>query len=85
LVRKLGINAKNYLLALFDSKALKNKKGFDDLRIAIVYSFSFLLDKDVINFLKSIPKKLMLSKQLKTEALQSIERMKAVVENKQRQ
>ncbi len=85
LVRKLGINAKNYLLALFDSKALKNKRGFEELRLAIVYSFSFLLDKDIINFLKSISKKLMLSKQLKMEALQSIERMKTVVEHKQRQ
>lgn len=85
LVRKLGINAKNYLLALFDSKSLKNKKGFEDLRLAIIYSFSFLLDKDIINFLKSTSKKLMFSKQLKGEAIQSLERMKNVVENKQRQ
>lgn len=85
LVRKLGVNSKNYLLALFDSKSLKNKKGFEDLRLAILYSFSFLLDKDIINFLKSTSKKLMFSKQLKTEALQSLERMKNVVENKQRQ
>jgi len=81
LVRKLGVNSKNYLLALFDSKALKNKKGFDELRLAILYSFSFLLDKDIINFLKSTSKKLMFSKQLKEEALQSLDRMKSVVEN----
>ena len=85
LVRKLGLNIKSYLLALFDSKALKGKRGFDDLKLAIIYSFSFLLDKDIINFLKSVSKKLMNSKQLKEEALQSIERMKNVIDNKQRQ
>jgi hypothetical protein len=85
IVRKIGVGTKNYLLALFDSKALKSKKGFEDLRLAIIYSFSFLLDKDIINFLKSTSKKMMLPKPLKEEALQSLERMKAVVENKQRQ
>jgi len=85
LVRKLGVNIKAYLLALFDSKSLKGKKGFDDVKLAIIYSLSFLLDKDVINFLKSISKKLMLSKQLKEEAIQSIERMKIIINNEQRQ
>jgi len=85
LVRKLGVNIKGYLLALFDSKSLKGKKGFDDLKLAIIFSLSFLLDKEVINFLKSITKKLMLSKQLKEEAAQSIERMKVIINNEQRQ
>jgi len=83
LTKKLGVNVKNYLLALFNSNALKNKKGFDELRIAIIYSFSYLLDSEIVQFLKSISKKLMISKSLKQEALQSLERMKAVVASKQ--
>ncbi len=76
LTYKIGFPIKNYLMVFFDDKQAKSKKGFDEVRLAIVYALAFLIDRDVINFLQTLSGKLLMSKDIKQEALLSLQRMK---------
>ncbi len=77
LVLKAGKIIGDFLINLFNSK-----QSNEELKISIIFSLGFLVTEKNIKFLQSINKKFSMSKKIKQEASNSLERLKMTINKK---